>query len=127
MILGTDWRSKETETMTTTADRPETEKDGYKVIGTRPIRHDGLDKVTGRAKYGADVILPGLLHGKVLRSPYAHARIRSIDTIKAEALPGVKAVVTGKDFPILENKMVDFGETQGNNRLWGENLLARDK
>ena len=113
--------------MTTTADRPQTEQDGYKVIGTRPIRHDGLDKVTGRAKYGADMVLPGLLHGKVLRSPYAHARIRSIDTSRAEALPGVRAVVTAKDFPIIENQMVDFGETQGNNRILAENLLARDK
>jgi CO/xanthine dehydrogenase Mo-binding subunit len=114
--------------MTTTADRPETEEgDSYKVIGTRPIRHDGLDKVTGRARYGADIELPGILHGRVLRSPLAHARIISIDTSEAEALPGVKAVVTGKDFPILESETIDFGETQGNNRLWGENLLARDK
>ncbi len=114
--------------MTTTIDRPETSEEGsYKVIGTRPIRHDGLDKVTGRAKYGADMVLPGLLHGRVLRSPFAHARILSIDTREAEALPGVKAVVTGKDFPILEDETIDFGETQGNNRMWGENLLARDK
>src|SRR5690242_21947156 len=108
-------------TMTTTADRPGTEQDGYKVIGTRPIRHDGLDKVTGRAKYGADLVLPDLLHGRVLRSPYAHARIRSIDTTKAEALPGVKAVIIGRDFPILESNTIVFGETQGNNRMWGEN------
>ena len=47
----------------------------FKVIGTRPIRHDGVDKVTGRARYGADITLPGLLHGKVLRSPHPHARI----------------------------------------------------
>ena len=57
----------------------------YKVIGTRPVRHDGMDKVTGRAVYGADVQLPGLLHGKVLRSPHAHAKILSINTGKAEA------------------------------------------
>ena len=116
--------------MTTTADRPETKvngKNGYHVIGTRPIRHDGLEKVTGRAKYGADMELPGLLHGKVLRSPFAHARIVSIDTREAESLPGVKAVVTGKDFPILEEVHIDFGESQGNNRMLGENLLARDK
>ena len=66
----------------------------YKVVGTRPIRHDGVDKVTGRAIYGADVQMAGLLHGKVLRSPHAHARIRSIDVSRALALPGVKAVVT---------------------------------
>ena len=52
----------------------------YKVIGKSPIRHDGYDKVTGKAKYGADIHPPGLLHGKILRSPYAHARILSIDT-----------------------------------------------
>src|SRR5260370_39881780 len=67
---------------------------GYKGIGTRPIRPDGLEKVTGRALYGADVNLPGALYGKVLRSPHAHARIRGIDTATADALPGVKAVVT---------------------------------
>ena len=71
----------------------------YRVLGTRPVRHDGVDKVTGRANYGADFHLPGMLHGKVLRSPHAHARIRSIDTSAAEALDGVFAVVTGDDFP----------------------------
>ena len=49
------------------------EENKYKVVGTRPIRHDGEDKVTGRALYGADFTTTGLLHGKVLRSPYAHA------------------------------------------------------
>ena len=63
----------------------------FEYIGTRPIRHDGLDKVTGRANYGADFTLPGMLHGHVLRSPHAHARIVSIDTSAAEATPGVKA------------------------------------
>ena len=57
----------------------------YKVVGTRPKRRDAVDKVTGRALFGADMHLPGLLHGKVLRSPHAHARILSIDTSKAEA------------------------------------------
>ena len=71
----------------------------YKVVGTRPIRHDGYDKVTGKAQYGADVSLPGMLHGKVLRSPHAHARIVSIDTSKAEAHPDVDAVATASDFP----------------------------
>ena len=69
------------------------------VVGTRPIRPDGVDKVTGRARFGADFGLPGQLIGRVLRSPHAHARIESIDTSKALALPGVKAVVTAKDFP----------------------------
>ena len=71
----------------------------YKVVGTRPVRHDGTDKVTGRAKYGADFDAAGLLYAKVLRSPHAHARIKSIDTSKAEAAPGVRAVITGADVP----------------------------
>ena len=70
----------------------------YNVIGSRPIRHDGADKVTGRAQYGVDVSLPGMLHGRILRSPHAHARIKSIDTSKAEAAPGVYAVVTSADW-----------------------------
>ena len=99
----------------------------YKVVGTRPVRHDGLDKVTGRAKYGADIQLAGMLQGKVLRSPHAHARIRSIDTSKAEALPGVKAVTTAKDFPIIEDRAIDFAEIMGNARMMAENVLAHDK
>ena len=81
------------------------EQSGYdpdrklKVVGTSPVRHDGVDKVTGRAKFGADLILPGMLVGKILRSPHPHAIVKSIDTSKAEALPGVKAVVTRDDFP----------------------------
>ncbi|MEJ2026754.1 MAG: xanthine dehydrogenase family protein molybdopterin-binding subunit, partial [Limibacillus sp.] len=93
----------------------------FKVVGERPLRPDGIDKVTGRARFGADAFAPGMLFGKVLRSPHAHARIRSIDTSKAEALPGVKAVVTRADFAtdveegetanVLENVMVGaFGE-----------------
>ncbi|NNF78942.1 MAG: xanthine dehydrogenase family protein molybdopterin-binding subunit, partial [Rhizobiales bacterium] len=70
----------------------------FKVIGTRPERPDGVDKVTGRARFGADMIMPGMLIGKVLRSPHAHANIKSIDTSAAEALPGVKAVITAADF-----------------------------
>ena len=71
----------------------------FKTVGTRPIRHDGADKVTGVAKYGADQYPTGLLYGKILRSPHAHARIISIDTSKAEAYPGVRAVTTAADFP----------------------------
>ncbi|SMF64061.1 xanthine dehydrogenase, molybdenum binding subunit apoprotein [Tistlia consotensis] len=70
----------------------------FKVVGQRKRRPDGIDKVTGRARFGADMTMPGMLWGLVLRSPHAHARIRSIDSSKAEALPGVKAVVTGADF-----------------------------
>src|SRR5258705_11127270 len=75
----------------------------FRQVGTRPIRHDGLDKVTGRAQFGADYSLPGMLWGKVLRSPHAHARIRSIDIKDALALEGVKAVITGRDFPDLKS------------------------
>jgi CO/xanthine dehydrogenase Mo-binding subunit len=79
-------------------DKPEAEGRVFKIVGTRPIRPDGIDKVTGRARFGADMNAPGMLVGLVLRSPHAHARIRSIDTAGAEALPGVKAVVTSADF-----------------------------
>ena len=72
---------------------------GYRVIGTRPVRPDGVDKVTGKAIYSPDFVAPGMLHGAILRSPHAHARIRAIDTSAAAALPGVKAVITGADFP----------------------------
>ena len=113
--------------MTITADTGSAESDQFNVVGTRPIRHDGLDKVTGRAKYGADVNMPGMLHGKILRSPHAHARILSIDTSKAEALPGVMAVLTSRDFPLIENRVLDFTETQGNVRLLAENVLATKK
>src|SRR5256886_11976284 len=81
----------------------------YRVIGTRPVRPDGVDKVTGRAVYGADVQLPRMAHGKVLRSPHAHARIVSIDTSKAAALPGVLAVVTGKDVSERAAPLPSFG------------------
>ena len=74
----------------------------FDVVGTRPIRHDGADKVTGAAKYGADFYAAGMLFAKVLRSPYSHARIKSIDTSKAEALEGVRAVVTASDLPYDE-------------------------
>ena len=78
----------------------------FVAVGTRPIRHDGVDKVTGRAAYGADMSLPGMLHGAVLRSPHAHARIVRIDTTEAAALPGVKAIVTGQDFPAASAKLL---------------------
>jgi CO/xanthine dehydrogenase Mo-binding subunit len=70
----------------------------FSIIGNSVQRIDGVDKVTGKAKYVADLNIPGLSEGKFLRSPYAHARIRSIDTTEAEAMPGVLAVVTSKDF-----------------------------
>jgi len=98
----------------------------FTYVGTRPIRHDGLDKVTGRANYGADFTLPGMLHGYVLRSPHAHARIVSIDTSAAEAVPGVKAVITGRDIPKTKGKL-SLGEAALELGPMGDNALAHDK
>src|SRR4029077_10160955 len=75
------------------------DKSALRLVGTRPIRPDGVDKVTGRANFGADMAMPGMLWGKIKRSPHAHARIVSINVDKALALPGVKAVTTRADFP----------------------------
>jgi CO/xanthine dehydrogenase Mo-binding subunit len=97
------------------------------VVGTRPIRPDGADKVTGRAAYGADFNMPGQLVGKILRSPHAHARIVSIDTSKAKALPGVKAVVTAEDLPDLASEVIEGGEAASNMRDLSLNVLARGK
>src|SRR5918912_1407934 len=102
-------------------------KDDYGVIGKNPLRHDAMDKVTGRAQYGADIRLPGMLYSAMLRSPHAHARILSIDTSKAEAYPGVKAVVTAKDLPEVESKVADLGEGTINLRHQSNNVLAKDK
>ena len=98
----------------------------YSVVGTRPIRHDGADKVTGRALYGADFQPTGLLHGKILRSPHAHARIISIDTSRAEALPGVRAVLTAADLPHTnQGATVDYGEGRSEERRVGKEGRAR--
>ena len=102
-------------------------KSQYKWIGTRPDRPDGADKVTGRARFAADFNLPGQLFGRVLRSPHAHARIKSIDTSKALALAGVKAVVTSKDFPEQADVIVPAGEMQVNLRDVTRNIMAREK
>jgi xanthine dehydrogenase molybdenum-binding subunit len=110
------------------ADSNMTGNNDFRVIGTRPIRHDGLDKVTGRAKYGADYALPGMLHGKVLRSPHAHARIKSINCEEALKQPGVFAVVTGADFPDVTTEFVTVvGEMKANARHLSYNVMARDK
>jgi CO/xanthine dehydrogenase Mo-binding subunit len=101
--------------------------DYRRVIGTRPIRHDGVDKVTGRAVYGADVQLAGLLHGRVLRSPLAHGRIRRIDASKALALPGVAAVVTSDDLPNPGDRIAELGEGAINVRHLSSNCLASNK
>ncbi len=99
----------------------------YQVLGTRPIRHDGVDKVTGRAVYGNDLQLPGMAHGKILRSPHAHARIVRIDTSAAKKLPGVYAVVTGADWPDLKDKIAELGEGAINLAHLAGNCLAHDK
>ena len=99
----------------------------FKWVGTRPIRPDGVPKVTGRAMYGGDYRLPGMLIGRILRSPHAHARIRSIDTSKAEALQGVKAVITAKDLP--DQKFDYIGPERVAVNFWHvtRNILAREK
>ncbi|MBX3501706.1 MAG: xanthine dehydrogenase family protein molybdopterin-binding subunit [Alphaproteobacteria bacterium] len=97
-----------------------------KWIGQRTLRPDGLDKVTGRAAYAADTTMPGMIWGKVLRSPHAHARIKSIDTAAAEKLPGVKAVMTAKDmvfFPVEKSVMLGIQDM----RWMSRNVMARDK
>jgi CO/xanthine dehydrogenase Mo-binding subunit len=96
------------------------DKRNFKVVGTRPLRPDGLDKVTGRAKFGADATAPGMLIGRVLRSPHAHAKIKKIDVSKAEKLAGVKAVITRDDLPDHTN-----GDA-GLRDIW-INIMARDK
>ena len=100
----------------------------FNVVGTRPIRHDGNDKVTGRARYSADITLPRLLHGKILRSPHAHARIKSIDASRALALTGVEAVVTAADFSQPRGRIADLGEGAMANPKWiSNNCLASEK
>ena len=100
----------------------------YKVVGTRPVRPDGADKVTGKANYSADINLPGMLYGKVLRSPHAHAVIRSIDTSKAEALPGVRAVVTSADIEKPSGRASELAEgAMVNYKFLSNNVLADGK
>ncbi|MDX1710111.1 MAG: xanthine dehydrogenase family protein molybdopterin-binding subunit [Rhodovibrionaceae bacterium] len=98
-------------------EKPDATKRAFDVVGTRPLRPDGIDKVTGRAMFGADAFASGMLTGRVLRSPHAHARIRSIDTSKAEALAGVKAIVTAADFEDRDDDLRDVLV----------NCMARDK
>jgi CO/xanthine dehydrogenase Mo-binding subunit len=95
-----------------------TENPTYTWVGTRPIRHDGYDKVVGKARFAADLDLPGQLHTAYLRSPHPHARILSIDTDAAAAMPGVRAVVTGADFPDLDPMNPNFDVSV--------NVMARD-
>jgi xanthine dehydrogenase molybdenum-binding subunit len=102
-------------------------REQYRVVGTSPPRVDAADKVAGRARFGADVDVAGALHGKVLRSPHAHARIRSVDTRRAEALPGVYAVITAEDLPEADD---DSGQSHDDIRAYQylcDNALASDK
>lgn len=94
----------------------------FRWVGTRPVRPDGPDKVTGRAQYGADFSLPGMLWGSVLRSPHAHARVLSIDASEALALDGVYAVVTSDDIP----DPMESG-APSDVRDISRNVMARDK
>ena len=97
-----------------------TEQTNYSVIGTRPIRHDGLDKVTGRAIYGADVRIPGQIWAEVVRSPHAHAIIENIDASEALALPGVIAFITGAELAEIT------AEKSQTIRWQADNILATD-
>src|SRR5262245_6265952 len=99
----------------------------YRVIGSRPVRHDGEDKVTGRALYGGDMMFQDQLYGKMLRSPHAHAKILSIDTSKAEELPGVKAIATSVDLPKMEDRVIDTGEGIENMKHMTDRILASSK
>src|SRR5437588_187263 len=104
-----------------------TSANSYKVIGTRPIRHDGVEKVTGRAIYGADVQMAGLLHGRILRSPIPHGVIRSLDAGAALALPGVEAIVTSADLADPGDRVAELGEGAINLKHLSSNCLARGK
>ncbi|MDP6346291.1 MAG: molybdopterin-dependent oxidoreductase, partial [Alphaproteobacteria bacterium] len=100
---------------------------GFKWIGGSPIRPDGVEKVTGGARFGADFALPGMLVGRALRSPHAHARIRGIDTSKAEAMLGVKAVITSADFPDHPSQYVGPERVAQNFHHITRNIMAREK
>ncbi|MCG2634643.1 MAG: xanthine dehydrogenase family protein molybdopterin-binding subunit [Gammaproteobacteria bacterium] len=103
-------------------------KTEFTVLGTTPMRQDGMEKVTGAARFGDDIHLPGMLHGKLLRSPHAHARIKSIDTRKAAAMKGVRAVITGADMPTLNAGIIAAGEGgEVNMQDIADNCMARDR
>src|SRR5947207_15290202 len=103
------------------------DKASLRVVGTRPIRPDGVDKVTGRANFGADMSMPGMLWGRIKRSPHAHARIVSINFDKALAVPGVKAVVTRADFPDVTPERAHTGAAPHNLRDLSLNCMAKGK
>ncbi len=89
------------------------------VVGKRLPKVDAADKATGHAIYTDDIVVPNMIYGKLLLSPVAHAKIISIDTSKAKALPGVKAILTGKDVPDIT-----YGTSPAR---YDENILAKDK
>ncbi len=99
----------------------------YNVVGKRHIRPDGVDKVTGRAQYGADIQLAGLLQAKILRSPHAHARVKSIDTSEAAAFPGVHAVVTARDLPFAALTREELGGDYQKLKFANDHVLADGK
>ena len=99
-----------------------------RVIGQRVPRVDAGERVTGQAIYPADLVRPGLLVGLVKRSPHAHALVRGIETSKARALKGVKAIVTADDFPeITPGTIIPFGETGADLWVTALTIIARGK
>src|SRR5437667_2043148 len=103
------------------------DKSALRLVGTRPIRPDGVDKVTGRANFGADMAMPGMLWGRIKRSPHAHARIVSINYDKALKLPGVKAVITRADFTDVPPERAHIGAAPHNLRDLSLNCMAKGK
>ncbi len=102
--------------------------EAYRVVGTRPVRHDGVDKVTGRARYGVDASMPGMIHGKVLRSPHARARILRVDTSRADAHAKVLATTTSADFPDPGEGMAEANESGLQNvRFMAERVIASSR
>lgn len=99
----------------------------FKYVGTRPIRPDGTDKVTGRAKYGADLNVQGMIFGHIVRSPYAHARIKSIDFSEALKLPGVLATMSGDDLPVPGDRVIPGGEVEMHLREYTPVVMAQGK
>jgi xanthine dehydrogenase molybdenum-binding subunit len=98
-----------------------------KVVGTNPARLDGIDKVTGQARFAPDISMPGMIYGKIIRSPHAHAHILNIDTSDALVLEGVYAVVTAADLGVAEDRTERLGEGSVNYKYLCDNTLASDK
>lgn len=102
-------------------------KRDFKYVGTRPIRPDGIERVTGRAQYGADLSMPGMIHGHIVRSPHAHARIRSIDFSEALKLPGVLATMSADDLPEPLDRIIPGGEVEMHLKDYSPVVMARGK